>query len=281
MAAFINIYTPDKVWPIPMERSLPEPGEIVVCTVRELTSHGIYVNLDQYAGMNGFLHVSEISTGWVRNIERVAKPQQKLVLKVIRANRQRQEIDLSLRQVTNEERRAKVIQWKREERAVAIMNVVKNKLDLDDATLAAYTNKLEEVFGTLYAALEEASKKGEKGLAPLELPPAVVKAISEAAGEKIVPPRYEVGALVEVSSRSPEGIEHIKKTLEDAMGSTSAEVKITYAGAPNYRVRITADDYKQAEKAMDAVLEKIKDGVGKHEVFNFKREISRKYGGPS
>ena len=39
--------------------SMPEPGEIVVCTVREITSHGIYVNLDQYGGMNGFLHVSE------------------------------------------------------------------------------------------------------------------------------------------------------------------------------------------------------------------------------
>jgi translation initiation factor 2 subunit 1 len=161
------------------------------------------------------------------------------------------------------------------------MSVVKKKLGLDDATLASYTNKLEEGFGTLYAALEEASKKGEKALAALDLPPAVVKAISEAAAEKIIPPRYEVGALVEVSSRSPEGIEHIKKTLEGAVGATSAEVRITYAGAPKYRVRITADDYKQAEKAMDAVLEKIKDGVGKHEVFNFKREISRKYGGPT
>lgn len=263
------------------EKAMPEPGEIVICTVRELTSHGIYVNLDQYGGMNGFLHVSEISTGWVRNIERVARPQQKLVLKVIRANRQRQEIDLSLRQVTNEERRAKVIEWKREERAVAIINVVKNKLGLDDAALASYRSKLEEEFGTLYAALEAASKSGEKGLANVGLPPEVLKATVEVAVEKIVPPRYEVGALVEVSSRSPEGIEHIKKTLQAAAGSATAEVKITYAGAPRYRVRITADDYKQAEKAMDAVLEKIKDGVGKHEVFNFKREISRKYGGTS
>src|SRR2546427_4403367 len=96
--------------------SMPEPGEIVVCTVREITSHGIYVNLDQYGGMNGFLHVSEILTGWGRNIERGAKPQQKLVLKVIRAHRTRKEIDLSLRQVSNEERRAQVIEWKRAER---------------------------------------------------------------------------------------------------------------------------------------------------------------------
>jgi translation initiation factor 2 alpha subunit (eIF-2alpha) len=44
-------------------------------------------------------------------------------------------------------------------------------------------------------------------------------------------------------------------------------------------VRITADDYKQAEKALDGVVEKIKDGVGKHDGFNVKREISRKTGG--
>lgn len=264
-----------------LSEKMPEAGEIVICTVREITSHGIYVNLDQYGGMNGFLHVSEISTGWVRNIERVAKPQQKLVLKVIRANRQRQEIDLSLRQVTNEERRAKVIEWKREERALAIMGSVKKKVGLDDVMLKDYIGKMEEEFGTLYAALEAAAKSGEKVLLSLELPPTAAKAVADVAGEKIIPPRYEVGALVEVSSRSPEGIERIKKTMLAAAEVTPADVKITYAGAPKYRVRIMADDYKQAEKAMDSVLEKIKDGVGKHGVFNFKREISRKYGGSS
>ena len=263
------------------ENPLPEPGEVVVCTVREITSHGIYVNLDQYDGTNGFLHVSEISTGWVRNIDRVAKVSQKLILKVIRINRMRREIDLSLRQVTNEERRAKVIEWKREERALAIIDAVKNKVGFDDLRAKAIRKKLEEEFGTLYAALETAARKGEKGLAPTGLPDKEAKVIAEISAEKIVPPKYEVGALVEVSSRSPDGIEQVKKTLLAAAEAPLAEVHISYAGAPRYRVRITADDYKQAEKAMDSVLEKIKDGVGKHDAFNFKREISRKYGGSS
>ena len=263
------------------EKPLPEPGEVVVCTVREITSHGIYVNLDQYDGTNGFLHVSEISTGWVRNIDRVAKVSQKLVLKVIRINKARREIDLSLRQVTNEERRARVIEWKREERALAIIDAVKKKLSLDDAEVESLKEKLEERFVTLYDALEKAAKDGEKALSPAALPEEIAKTVAEIASEKIVPPRYEVGALVEVSSRSPEGIEQVKKTLTAAASAPSATVHITYAGAPRYRVRITADDYKQAEKALDTVLEKIKDGVGKHDVFSYKREISRKYGGSS
>ena len=264
-----------------IEKPMPESGEVVICTVREITSHGIYVNLDQYDGMNGFLHVSEISTGWVRNIERVAKVSQKLVLKVIRANRMRREIDLSLRQVTNEERRAKVIEWKREERAIAIMDVVKKKLDMDDAQASSLKEKLEDQFGTLYEAFEMAAKKGGKGLSTLELPEKAVKEIAATAAEKIIPPSYEIGALIEISSKSPNGIEQVKRTLTAAASSPSAEVHITYAGAPKYRVRVTADDYKQAEKALDEVLEKIKDGAGKHDLFSFKREISRKHGGAS
>jgi translation initiation factor 2 subunit 1 len=211
----------------------------------------------------------------------VAKVSQKLVLKVIRANKARREIDLSLRQVTNEERRAKVIEWKREERAIAIMSVVKKKLDLDDAKAKSLKEKLEEQSGTLYEAFEIVARKGERCLTPLELPERAAKAIAETAAEKIVPPSYEVGALVEISSRSPNGIEQVKKTLMAAANSPSAEVHITYAGAPRYRVRVTADDYKQAEKALDGVLESIKAGVGKHDVFSFKREISRKHGGAS
>jgi translation initiation factor 2 subunit 1 len=260
---------------------MPESGEVVVCTVREITSHGIYVNLDQYDGMNGFLHVSEISTGWVRNIERVAKVSQKLVLKVIRANRARREIDLSLRQVTNEERRAKVIEWKREERAIAIMEAVKKKLDLDDAKAASMKEELEDKYGTLYEAFEMAARKGEKGLNQLELKEDAARAIAETAADKIIPPSYEVGALIEISSRSPNGIEQVKKTLMAAATGQSADVHITYAGAPKYRVRVMADDYKQAEKALDGVLDKIKDGAGKHGVFSFKREISKKHGGAS
>lgn len=264
-----------------VESPLPEAGEVVVCTVREITSHGIYVNLDQYDGTNGFLHVSEISTGWVRNIDRVAKVSQKLILKVIRVNRARREIDLSLRQVTNEERRAKVIEWKREERAITIIDAVKKRLTIDDAREREMKQKLEGEFGTLYGALETAARKGAEALATAGLPENEAKAVAEVAAEKIVPPKYEVGALVEVSSRSSEGIEHVKKALLAAVSVPTAEVHITYAGAPHYRVRITADDYKQAEKAMDSVLEKIKDGVGKHDAFSFKREISRKYGGSS
>jgi translation initiation factor 2 subunit 1 len=259
---------------------LPDRGEIVLCTVREITPHGIYVDLDEYNNMNGFLHISEISTGWVRNIERVAKVQQKMVLKVIRAERSRREVDLSLRQVTNEEKRNKLIEWKQQERATTIMSMVKKKLQLDDPQFAEISSKLEKEYGSLYEALEASSKKGEKAFATLEIPEAIGKEIVEAAREKISTPKYEVGAIVEISSRASDGIQQIKEALESATtASSTAEIKVTYVGAPRYRLRVVADDYKQADKVMNSALEHIQDGLGKYGTFSSKREMSRKYGG--
>lgn len=259
---------------------LPERGEIVLCTVREFTPHGIYVDLDEYNNMNGFLHISEISTGWVRNIERVAKPDQKLVLKVIRAERSRREVDLSLRQVTNEEKRTKLIEWKQNERAITIMSMVKKKLMLDDSKFNEVSVKIEKEYGSLYEALEAASRKGEKAFSSLEIPENILKEIVEAAREKISTPKYEVGAIVEISSRASDGVEQIKEALEAAAtASSTAEIKVTYVGAPRYRLRVTAEDYKQADKVMNTALERIQEGLGKTGTFNSKREMSRKYGG--
>jgi len=259
---------------------LPDRGEIVLCTVREITPHGIYVDLDEYNHMNGFLHISEISTGWVRNIDRVAKVQQKLVLKVIRAERSRREVDLSLRQVTNEEKRNKLIEWKQNERAVTIMGTVKKKLAMGDAQFNEIVAKMEKEHGSLYESLEAASKKGEKAFASLELPENIAKEIVEAAKEKITSPKYEVGAIVELSSRASDGIQQIKDALDAAVGASStAEIKVSYVGAPRYRLRVIADDYKQADKVMNSALEHIQQEIGKHGTFTSKREMSRKYGG--
>ena len=71
------------------QKNLPEEGDIVFVNVKQVTNHGAYVSLEEYGNITGFLHISEIATGWIRNIERYVRPNQKIVLKVIRVNKTR------------------------------------------------------------------------------------------------------------------------------------------------------------------------------------------------
>ncbi|MEM3539282.1 MAG: translation initiation factor IF-2 subunit alpha [Nitrososphaerales archaeon] len=254
---------------------LPEEGELVLATVTNITPHGVYVTLDEYEDMNGFLHISEISTGWVKNIEKYVRLGQKIVLKVIRVSKQRKEVDLSLRQVTGEEKREKLIEIKKAEKAISVMNLVESKLNIDPETSMKYRELLIEEFGSLYDALEEVSRKGMKVLQKLNLPQDYISTLEAIAKEKIIAPTVEIHGVMELKSNSPDGIEKIKSALLEAenVKSSRAKVTIRYLGAPRYRIEVKADNYKIAEKVLDLSIQRVKGRIEKSGgSFSFKKE---------
>jgi translation initiation factor 2 subunit 1 len=104
---------------------LPEEGKSIIVTVRQVTGHGAYVTLDEYNSMTAFVHISEVATGWIRNIERYVRAKQKAVLEVIRVNKVRGEVVTSLKQVSAEERKSKLIEVKKNDKAATFFNFVR------------------------------------------------------------------------------------------------------------------------------------------------------------
>jgi len=96
--------------------------------------------------------------------------------------------------------------------------------------------------------------------------------------EKIRIPSVEIRGVLEVSSNESDGVEIIKKILLDVIkNAKGSQVKITYLGAPKYRISVIGEDFKSVEKILKPVLSKIQESIEKKKgLFKFSREESIK-----
>jgi len=229
-----------------------------MCTVKKVFAQGAFVELDEYGGKEGMVHISEVASGWIKNIRDYIREGQKAVCKVLAVDPKRKHVDLSLRRVKDSERRRKAQQLKREQRAEKLLELVANKLkkSLDEA-YEEVGFALQDKFGDLYSALELVVKD-KSALADVVKDRRWLDALREVAISAVKPPSYRVVGHLELSCPSPNGIEVIKSAMIDARDSSrgnGVEVEFYYVGSPRYRIEVTAPSYKTAENAMQKAVE--------------------------
>ncbi len=255
----------------------PEEGYVVIATVKKIQSYGAYVGLDEYDGKEGLLHISEISSRWVRNIRNHVRQNQKVVLQVLRTDEVKKQIDLSLRRISQDDKRKKLEQWKKARKAETLLRQVANQFDMELAELFQQEGrKLLDHYDSLYNALVAASKKGSEALTVAGVSDEIAEVLSQIAKEKIVIKGVTIQGIVELTSLNNDGVEDIRMTFIDAdevANELDASLKITTKGAPKYRLELTAEDYKKAEIALDETVAHIEDAWEEIDgSFNYTRE---------
>ena len=258
-------------------QELPEQGEIVVATVTKIMDHGAYVTLDEYNGIQGFLHVSEIAPGWIRSVGRYVKEGEKKVLLVKRVNPERSDIDLSLKQVSTDQKKKKLLEVKRFEKGKTLIDNVKEKIKLSDKDVEKLEESIYSKYDSIYDAFLDVARNGTPILDDLKLGKKILEAI-EYVASKIRLPSVEIRGILELTSDKSDGVEIIKNTLLDVIKKgKDSSIEITYLGAPKYRLSVTAQDFKSAEKTMKPILEQIQHSIEKKKgTFKFTREESKK-----
>ncbi len=239
----------------------PEVGYIVIATVLKVESYGAYVRLDEYGGKEGLLHISEISSRWVRNIRNHVRRNQKVVLQVMRTDPKKGQVDLSLRRVSKDDRRKKLEDWKKARKAETLFTQAAIQLGVELMDLYnSDGSKLVERYGTLYGGLEATSKNGLEALSEVGITGKTADILNTIAKDKIVISQVTIQGLIKITSLGNKGVEDIRMAFIDAGGVAEvhgATIKITTKGAPKYRIDLMADDYKTAEFAMDKTVTSI------------------------
>ena len=246
----------------------PEVGEFVVCTVKNVTDFGAYVKLEEFGGREGFIHISEIKAGWVKYVRDYVREGQKIVCKVLNVDPSRGHIDLSLKDVNEHQRRAKIQEWKNEQKAAKWVQFVAEETNPDETTLETLHEKLVEEFGSAYLAFEEAAIEGEKAFKGVKVNKKYLKSIIKIAGENIKLPFVDIAGYVDLTCNLPNGVEVIKQALSaatsvDDVDGKDIRLEISYTGAPRYRIKVIAPDYKKAESVLKKSAQIAVDTIAK------------------
>ncbi|MDH5374585.1 MAG: translation initiation factor IF-2 subunit alpha [Candidatus Bathyarchaeota archaeon] len=243
----------------------PEVGDLVMATVESVTDYGAYVKLDEY-NKKGLLHISEISSSWIRNIRNFVREGQKVVLKVLRVNVEKEHIDLSLRRVTKRGKIEKVMSWKRERKAEALLRSVAEKTSLSAEEAYEKAGALIEREYGLYEGFEKVVKDGVEALTKIGVPQKLATVIAEVANERIRIPLVKVKGMVELRCMKPNGVKVVKEAFlnaKKAEKSRDAKLRFYVVAAPKYRIEVLAENYKYAEAVLQRVAENVVSRVVK------------------
>lgn len=244
----------------------PEEGELVVGTVTSIRNFGAFVTLDEYAKKEAFIHLSEVATGWVKYIRDHVREGQKIVARVLRVDRSKGQVDLSLKRINDHQRRERIQLWKNEQRAVRLLAVVAKGLGIGEAdTHPLFAESLVEKYGSVFHAFELASTEAKKFQKEHGKDPWVA-AFLKVASDNLAPAHVTISGTLEVRSTAPDGLLRVQEALQAAEAVAPDTIRVQYVGAPRYRIRVDGTQYKKVEdtlkQATEVALEKIRAAGG-------------------
>ena len=231
------------------KQGMPDEDEIVLCTVTAVHHHSVFAKLDDY-GKTGMIHISEVSPGRIRNLRDYVVEGKKIVCKVLRIDKQKGHIDLSLRRVNENIRRNKIDEIKQEQRAEKLIEGLAKKLNKDVKEIyPEISDKILKKYEYIHQCFNDVANN-RVSLEKVGINEKTARELTEIIRERIKPTIVEIKGNLNLKSYDPNGIEIIKKTLKKLKNIGKESIAIQYLGAGKYGVKVKAKNYKEAEKIL-------------------------------
>lgn len=216
-----------------------EVGDTILCTVDRIVGTVVFVKMPfENKEIEGNIVMSEIAPGRIRNIRDYVVPRKKIVCKILRISPQGN-VDLSLRRVTQKEKKEIIEQDKQEKSYISILkSVLGNKSE----ELIKKISEENGIFPFLEEARSDSSRLEE--LIGKENSKKVLEILNTQKKKKLT-----IKKEIRLTTTKSEGIKLIKKILENLK-----DVDIKYISAGRYTMEIESEDIKIADKKLKEAI---------------------------
>ena len=216
-----------------------EQGDVVLCTVDKISGTTVFVNIDGIS-KKGTIVFSEVSPGRIRNIREFVVPKKTICCKILKVSENN--IELSLRRVTQKEQKEVMEQHKIERSYISVL-----KTTLKEKTPETI-EKIKQS-STIYTFLEQAKEDSK------ELEKLVGKENTKKILEILKTQKKKTVTLkktIKMHSTNPEGISQIKELL-----GKEKDVEIKYLAAGKYSIKREDENMKKADTKITEIVQKL------------------------
>jgi len=237
---------------------VPELGELVIGRITSVKDYGAYVAVDEYPGYEGFVHVSEISLKWVRNIRDILREGQRNVFKIIRVNPETLQIDLSIKKVSQREKVEKLLEVKKKSKVVRVMELFEKEAG-KNAVQKVYAMESDPL--KLYDLFEKFA--GGVGVSEVlaGLTAQEAEVLQRLVTQEIKRREFVVKADIVLRCEDARGVEAIREAAlaAEAAAGVGEVVEVKTKGSPTYMLAVKASTRERASELYETALNRLSE----------------------
>ncbi len=246
----------------------PSLKDIVLCKVKKILPHSVFVELIEYENKEGMIHISELSNRWTKNINEIVTLNSIIVCKVEKIDKSKGYIDLSKKRVTSGEEKSKKDEITKE---IHIEKTIEHAIKKNGLDLKGFYEKqgykIIEEYGSLNGFYEE-YLGNRKILDSLNLSKTIINAIKESFESLIQKNRITKKNIIKIYANGDNGLSNLKAFVKEILKvkDDDSQASIKYLNTPEFFVTINSSSYKKADLLFEKLQNKMKELSKKYDI---------------
>ena len=228
------------------------------------------------------IHISEISSRWIKNIRNFVRIGQVIVCRVLKVDPSKGHIDLSLRRVNSAQQKKVAKERKYAVKFDTILQFLTEtegvNMTLDEAWEQIGWPLLDN-YKFYQETIETLKENGNEIISELtDISEDIKKIFLRIVNENVEITTVKISGKIKLINKNGDGVDRIKDTLTSVVGIVknpreTRKLAITYLGAPYYRMEVISKDYLDAEGIISDVMDVLEAKMVEHKsTFEFIRD---------